>query len=1031
MKQFFTLIVLIFFTTTLFAQNDITKQIKYKEFLQENFNKQHNKNVVKKAPYKGAVNQQDSLALVSLYNATDGNNWTKNDNWLTGNVSTWYGVILNDDGKVTMVSLANNNLTDTITPEIGNLSNLTKLDLSYNHLIGSIPIEIGNLSKLNWLDLGGNQLTDSIPHEIGNLTNLYNLYLWGNKLSGSIPIEIGNLINLTKLNLNSNQLTGSIPHEIGNLTNLKQIAIEGNQLTGSIPYEIGNLVNLTVFDLPYNQLTGSIPEEIGNLKNLEYLYLNDNQLTGSIPKEIGNLTNLEYLYLKNNNLEDSIPSEIGNLTNLTQCYLNENQLTGSIPKEIGNLTNLQYLYLNNNKLKGSIPPEIGNLSNLNWLYLTKNQLTGSIPKEIGNLSSLSKCYLDSNRLTGSIPKEFGNLSNLSVIYLNNNKLSGAIPSEISNLSGLNWIYLNDNQFTDLPDLTALTNMQGWYILDNKFTFEDIEPNINVGNYFHYSPQAKVGSVEHYTPNVGSNVGLSVNVGGDHNTYQWYKNNVEISGAVNNTYTIANYALSDSGVYVCKISNTVATDLVLVSENKYVGVDIQSFNISVSVNPTNGGTVIGAGVYNDGDTANLIARPDSAYNFVNWTLNGSEVSTDTSYSFTVTSDTALVVNFLQIHTVFASVSPTDAGVISGAGTYNDGETATLSVRANTGYNFINWTSADTEITTATSFSLSVTSDTLIVANFELQSFSVSVSSNPILGGVVTGSGTYNYGDTVTLTATTNTGYRFVNWTTNGTEVSTDTSYSFTVTSDTMLVANFVQIFDVAASANPTSGGTISGTGIYNYGDTATLTATSNTGYDFVNWTSHGAEFSTNTSISIKVITDTTFVANFKLKSFNISAGTDPVDGGTVTGLGIYNYGDTATLKAISNTGFDFVNWTSNSIGVSTDTVISFTVTNDTSFIANFKEKTSVTEFSNQMSFTLYPNPVKDIINIKLNNLKVNNSKCINITMFDYLGKSRNINYNKINSDNIQIDVSNKPAGIYFLRITEDNNLLKMCKFIIVK
>ena len=1029
MKQFFTLIVLIFFTTTLFAQNDIPKEIRYKDFSQEHFDRQHNKNVVTKTTYKGVANQQDSLTLVSLYNATGGTNWTKNDNWLTGNVSTWFGVILNDDGSVMLVSLSNNNLTDTIPPEIGNFDNLTKLDLAYNHLIGSIPSEIGNLSNLNWLDFGGNQLTDSIPSEIGNLTNLNILHLWGNELIGSIPHEIGNLTNLTELNLSVNQLTGSIPHEIGNLTKLKKLAIEGNQLTGSIPYEIGNLVDLTLFHLPSNQLSGSIPSEIGNLTKLVYLHLNNNKLTGSIPKEIGNLTKLEYLYLKINKLEDSIPKEIGNLSSLTQCYLNENQLTGSIPKEIGNLSNLSALYLNNNKLSGAIPLEIGNLSNLTWFYLTKNQLTDSIPKEIGNLSSLTYCYLDSNRLTGSIPKEIGNLSNLSVLYLNNNELSGAIPPEITNMSNLAWIYLNANQFTDLPNLTALTNMQGWYILDNKFTFEDIEPNINVGDYFHYSPQAKVGSVEHYTPNVGENVNLSVNVGGDYNIYQWSKDDVEISGAVNNTYTIANYALSDSGVYVCEISNTVATELVLVSKNKYVGVDIQTFNISVSVNPTDGGTVVGAGLYNDGDTANLIARPDSAYNFLNWTLNGTEVSTDTSYSFTVTSDTSLVVNFSQIYTVFTSVSPTNAGVISGAGTYNDGGTATLTVRANTGYNFINWTSADTEITTATSFSLSVTSDTLIIANFELQSFSVSASSNPTSGGIVSGAGTYNYGDTATLTATSNTGYNFVNWTTNGTEVSTDTSYSFTVTSDTALIANFVQIFDVSASANPTSGGIVSGAGTYNYGDTATLTATSNTGYNFVNWTSNGAEISTDTSYSFTVTTDTSFVANFELKSFNISASVNPIGVGIVSGAGIYNYEDTATLTATPNTGYNFVNWTENSTEVSTDSVYSFVVNADRTLVANFEDKTSITEFGNKMSFLVYPNPVKDIVNIKFNNIE--DVQNIKITMFDYLGKSRNINSKKINSDNIQIDVSNKPAGIYFLRIAKDNELQRMCRFIVIK
>ncbi|MBX2922196.1 MAG: hypothetical protein KF746_08395 [Chitinophagaceae bacterium] len=38
------------------------------------------------------VNVQDSLALVDLYNSTDGPDWVQNANWLAGPVSTWHGV---------------------------------------------------------------------------------------------------------------------------------------------------------------------------------------------------------------------------------------------------------------------------------------------------------------------------------------------------------------------------------------------------------------------------------------------------------------------------------------------------------------------------------------------------------------------------------------------------------------------------------------------------------------------------------------------------------------------------------------------------------------------------------------------------------------------------------------------------------------------------------------------------------------------------------------------------------------------------
>jgi len=169
------------------------------------------------------VPQIEKDALIALYNATDGSNWTDNTNWNTGNpVSTWYGVTVVNN-QVTELFLANNQLTDNIPHEIGNLSNLKKIWLDGNLLTGSIPSEIGNLSNLQDLNFSNNQLTGSIPSELGNLTNLETLYLYGNQLTGNIPPELGNLLNLQCLCMWENQLTGSIPIEIGNLINLHAI----------------------------------------------------------------------------------------------------------------------------------------------------------------------------------------------------------------------------------------------------------------------------------------------------------------------------------------------------------------------------------------------------------------------------------------------------------------------------------------------------------------------------------------------------------------------------------------------------------------------------------------------------------------------------------------------------------------------------------------------------------------------------------------------------------------------------------------
>ena len=373
------------------------------------------------------IPQAECEALVALYNSTDGANWSNNSGWMeTTTPCNWYGVTCSA-GHVTGLYLYNNQLSGSIPPELGNLTNLQDLWLQTNQLSGSIPPELGNLTNLRHLYLYDNQLSGNIPPELGNLTNLRCLSLWTNQLSGSIPPELGNLTNLTHLLLYDNQLSGSIPPELGNLTNLQQLSLALNQLSDSIPPELGNLTNLQELSLALNQLNGGIPTELGNLANLQSLQLNSNQFSSSIPPELGNLTNL------------------------TSLSLAGNQLSGSIPPELGNLTNLQFLWLWGNQLSGSIPPQLGNIASLWVLNLFGNQLSGSIPASLGNLANLQYLGLWSNQLSGSIPPELGNLPNLQELKLNNNQFSGALPGTLTNLANLDTLWFHDTDLCEPPD----------------------------------------------------------------------------------------------------------------------------------------------------------------------------------------------------------------------------------------------------------------------------------------------------------------------------------------------------------------------------------------------------------------------------------------------------------------------------------------------------------------------------------------------------------------------------------------------------
>ncbi|MBN1997898.1 T9SS type A sorting domain-containing protein [candidate division KSB1 bacterium] len=323
--------------------------------------------------------------------------------------------------------------------------------------------------------------------------------------------------------------------------------------------------------LYYNRLTGTIPTEIGKLEKLEYLNLHSNALEGTIPEKIANLTALTSFSLHRNQLTGTIPAGIWNLTSLETLRLYENQLSGSIPSQIKNLTLLTELRLNGNQFGGPIPSEIGQLVNLTMLLLSHNQFEGTIPKEIGNLTGLTDLQLSANQLAGTIPVELGHLFNLIRLRLDGNQFSGPIPEGLAHLPKLEKFILNFNQFTDLPDLSLDTSLVELKIANNKFTFKDIEPNMFVPD-FSYSPQDSIGIKQDTTIDKGSQLFLSVSVGGMANEYQWQKDDIDIPGANSNLYTIEQAEETDQGSYICKITNTIAEALTLYSRPIFVTVN---------------------------------------------------------------------------------------------------------------------------------------------------------------------------------------------------------------------------------------------------------------------------------------------------------------------------------------------------------------------------------------------------------------------------------------------------------------------------
>jgi len=542
-----------------------------------------------------AISTIDSTALVELYDATDGDNWTNTLNsdkrWKIGPVENWKGIYVGG-GFVTSIDLHGNNLKGKIPPEIGNLSRLSQLNLSNNNLTCPLPLELKKLTNLTILKLSSNDFSEPdlswveglvslrelsldynplgipIPDEI-YLSSLEFLKLDNCNLTGSISPGIQNLDNIQTLDIEENSLKEIIPPEIGTLESIITLNISKNQLTGGIPVEIGNLSKLETLKLSKNKLTGQIPDAICYLSGLKYLHLDENQFFGNIPTDIGQLTRLKKLILKSNSLDGPIPSEIGNNTSLTDLQLDHNLLSGTIPSDIGNLTSLQTLWLHHNKLDGNIPGEISQLKNLSGLNLSLNLLSGSIPPEIGNLINVTYLDLRANKLSGEVPNSIGKLIYLRDLKLDDNQFIGAIPEEIGNLQSLLTVNIRNNRFDELPHFF---NVENEFICDsNLFSFEDFERNLALVNkntenpgFFNYSPQLLLGSEYDTTAIIGKPYTLSFNFEGDNNLYTWFKNGGALGNTVLSSLTTPSALPTDSGSYYVTVTNSVVPGLTLQS-----------------------------------------------------------------------------------------------------------------------------------------------------------------------------------------------------------------------------------------------------------------------------------------------------------------------------------------------------------------------------------------------------------------------------------------------------------------------------------
>ena len=378
---------------------------------------------------------------------------------------------------------------------------------------------------------------------------------------------------------------------------------------------------------------------------------------------------------------------------------------------------------------------------------------------------------------------------------------------------------------------------------------------NQGNWFYDAYNFNVGAgheddeVYYVTTNSqGKNCNFWVAYGVD-NTQGLYLDNNNQSYLTNNYYYAVQINPSELEGWGGTVSNTHV--------------------ITAIANPAVGGVVTGGGTYYEGTTCTLTATANTGYNFVNWTRNGTIVSTNASYSFTVNENANYVANFVPMsYAITATANPAAGGTVVGGGTYNYGVQCTLIAVPNNGYNFVNWKLGNTIVSTSSAYIFTVTEAGDYVATFEEiipETYTIIVMAVPETLGIVTGGGTYEEGEQCTVAAVPTDNAHFVNWTENGAVVSTNAVYSFTVTANRILLANFEEdlpeTYDIVLVADPADLGAVTGGGTFEAGQQCVVAAAPLGDAYFINWTENGEVVSEDVVYTFTVTENRTLVAHF--------------------------------------------------------------------------------------------------------------------------------------------------------------------------
>ncbi|NHN24472.1 T9SS type A sorting domain-containing protein [Flavobacterium jejuense] len=332
---------------------------------------------------------------------------------------------------------SSNQIASTQTPNTfnGSVSMYHKIDTNEDG-----EIQVSEALTIKYLNVSSSNISSITGLEA--FTNILYLNATNNQLSN---VNFSSNLNLKFIQLSNNIITNI---DCSQNLNLNTINLFSNQL---LTIDVSNLSSLKTLDLSFNQLTTI---DISSNQNLESFSVGNNNLTSI---NLSNNSNLTLLRIYSNQISTI---DLSILTNLNWLELDSNQLTSI---DLSNNTNLTYIQLGGNQLSTI---DVSMLSNLDFLNIPQNFLTSI---NLTNNINLSQLSIAKNQLT---ELDVSNNTNLFILNCYDNLISSL---DISSLTGLKFLYFEKNQITNI-DVSNNSLLETLACNNNQLTIIDITNN---------------------------------------------------------------------------------------------------------------------------------------------------------------------------------------------------------------------------------------------------------------------------------------------------------------------------------------------------------------------------------------------------------------------------------------------------------------------------------------------------------------------------------------------------------------------------